>query len=189
MKSSIWIISTFKHLRITYLRTCSNHRLTRSVKNTLTSCVWIDTFFTTRSSWSGWSSSNCGRCGNGSRVRPKLSATASKNNLKTSTVLSCDDVKIYCQRCCVSYVKSDTDVKHTCFMQPDSARRQLGQGRAMVFFDMESCVVNWIVETKYDTMSKTIWIIPRLSILFHRSCPTNLRIAYLRTYFFWNYQF
>ena len=95
-----------------------------------------------------------------------MDATASKNNLKTSTVLSCDDVKIYCQRCCVSYVKSDTDVKHTCFMQPDSARRQLGQGRAMVFFDLESCYVNWIGETKHDTMSKTIWIIQRLNILF-----------------------
>ena len=110
---------------------------------------------------------------NGSRVRPKLSATASKNNLKTSTVLSCDDVKIYCQRCCVSYVKSDTDVKHTCFMQPDSARRQLGQGRAMVFFDLESCYVNWIGETKHDTMSKTIWIIQRLSILFSQKLPNK----------------
>ena len=58
-------------------------------------------------------------------------------------------------------------------MQPDSARRQLGQGRAMVFFDLESCYVNWIGETKHDTMSKTIWIIQRLSILFSQKLPNK----------------
>ena len=48
----------------------------------------------------------------------------------------CGDVKIYCRRCRVSYAKKTT---HTCYMRPDSTRRQRGQGRSMVFFDMESC--------------------------------------------------
>ena len=65
-------------------------------------------------------------------------------------------------------------------MQPDSARRQLGQGRAMVFFDLESCYVNWIGETKHDTMSKTIWIIKRLSILFFTEVAQQ--ISELHTY-------
>ena len=48
----------------------------------------------------------------------------------------CGDAKIYCPRCSVSYARRTA---HTCYMRPDSARRRRGEGRGMVFFDMESC--------------------------------------------------